>query len=1646
MSTRLIKSSAPRSGARSNLVEVLRAHALERPGRRAYTFLADGAAGADGAESWTWAELDARARAIGAALARERGQGERALLLFPPGLDFIAAFFGCLYAGVVAVPCYPPRPRRDHPRLRAIARDARPRFVLTTPELAARREGIAEPTPELAAASWLVPAALEPRLGEEWDEQLMEETKPETPAFLQYTSGSTALPKGVIVTHGNILHNEEMIRAAFGQSEESVVVGWLPLYHDMGLIGNVLQPLCTGSSAVLMPPMAFLQRPARWLEAISRYRATTSGGPNFAYDLCVRKVTPEDRAALDLSSWSVAFNGAEPVRAATLERFAETFATCGFRREAFYPCYGLAEATLFVSGGQRGVLPARGYFDPTALEQGSAVPALPEESWNARALVGCGRAWDGQRIVVADPETGAAVPPGRVGEVWVAGPSVAGGYWDRPEETARTFGAVLAGSPAGGDRFLRTGDLGFFWDGELFVTGRLKDLIILRGRNLYPQDVELAAEASHPGLEPGGGAAFSVEVDGEERLVVVHEIARRFRPEPETVATVAAAVRRVVAEELEAQIHEVVLIRTGTLPRTSSGKVQRHACRAGYLAGDLEVVGRDAAAAVDGEDLQEGALPDREAFLRAELARAAGVDPAAVDPGRPPVELGLDSLAAVELSHRIETALGVSIPLTRWLEAPSLAAVLEGLNPSPPVPLSHPLPPTGRGENQQDVFPLSHGQRGLWFLERWAPAASAYNIPVPLRLRGDLDAAALFRAVEKMAVRHPALRTTFEEQGGEPVQRVHGRLEPETFFYKDAARWSEAELGEWLAREAWRPFDLGRGPLLRVALFVRGEQEHVLLLTIHHLIADFWSLAVLARELEALYRREIEGGEARLAAVSRTYADHVARERERLASGAEALWAYWGERLGGDLPALDLPGDRPRPALPTWRGGSAVLPLGVELSDGLAALARRRGATLFAALLAGFQTLLHRLTGQEDLIVGAPSAGRTSADLAGVVGYFIDTLPLRADLGGDSAFGDLLGRTAGVVSGALANPVPLTLLAERLHPERDPGRSPLFQTMLVLQRAHRPADRDWSAFALGEEGARSALADLAAESVRLAERRVPFDLTLMVAEEAGSHGLVASLQYALDLFDPAMAARIAGHFRTLLAAAVADPSLPLSELPLLSVAERRQVLVEWAEGPAIEPAPDRLLHELFLDQAARTPQTVALIAGEDRWTYADLAARSEAVADRLRALGVGPEDRVGICARRSPELVAGLLGILQAGGAYVPLDPAHPRPRLARILADARPAAVLVGEGLEEILPEHGAQRLALSSDVGEGLAPSREGASPSPTQRLIASDTLAYLIYTSGSTGEPKGVAIRHSSAVALVRWAWEVFPEADLHRVLASTSIGFDLSVFELFVPLSRGGAVVLAENVLALPELPAADEVTLVNTVPSALSTLLRTSGLPASVRTVNLAGEPLTRELAARLHELPQVERVFNLYGPSEDTTYSTFSLVERGEIPTIGRPLAGTRARVLDRKLQPVPPGVAGELCLGGAGLARGYLGRPELTAERWMPDAFAGTPGERLYRTGDLARFLPDGRLEFLGRIDHQVKVRGFRVEPGEIEAALVTHPGVGEAVVVARGEGGERRLVAFVIRQDERVDAPALSAFLQESLPAHLVPAAFSF
>jgi len=1371
------------------LVELLRACAGSQPDKDAYTFLIDGETEET---SLTYGELDQRARAIGARLQSLRARDQLVLLLYPPGLEYIAAFFGCLYAGAVAVPVYPPTSRRSLPRLWSIVKDACPRVALTTAPILSKLEQTSG-SPELPALQWVTTDNLDISFASQWrSEPLLGESL----AFVQYTSGSTATPKGVLLTHDNLLQNQRMIQIAFEQTEQSIILGWLPLYHDMGLIGNVLQSMYCGAPCVLMSPLSFLQRPARWLQAISRYRATTSGGPNFAYDLCVRKIGLQERANLDLLSWTVAFNGAEPIREGTIDRFCAAFEPCGFRREAFFPCYGLAEATLFVSGGPKSASPVIARVKRAALEMNTVVVAGGADE-NVTSFVGSGCTWMDQEIRIVDPVSLHECPPGVIGEIWVAGPHIAQGYWARPEESESTFKAYVADTKAG--PYLRTGDLGFMREAELFVTGRLKDLIIIRGRNYFPHDIELTVERSHDNLRPGGGAAFSIDLLGEEHLVVVHEVDRHNFDLQEVIG----AIRQAVTEEYELQVHAIVLLKAGSLPKTSSGKIQRHACRASFLNGGFAAlatwranIGR---ANIETGDVSSDTtlklslrsnpnLLAIEEWLVDALATRLRVDRSEFQRNRPVTYYGVDSLLAVDLIHTMETSLGVNVTVADLLQSSSLAHLAARVFDSLQARVEQiqtPLPP----QAEPPEAPLSYSQRALWFLHQLAPESAAYNISAAARIHSTLDVVALQQSLQKLIERHPALRTTFPVEAETPVQWVNDFITI-NLNQKDTSHLNEAAFAEYLKEETLRAFDLSNGPLLHVSLFKRTTKEYVLLFVAHHMVGDFWSMALLINDLATIYQAQTTSSGTTLTPLSVNYLDYSRSQAELLAGPeGERLWNYWQKQLSAAQPVLNLPTCRPRPQVQTYTGANERFYLDKELTGNLKQLCQVYNSTLYTTLLAAFQILLYRYTGQDDFLVGSPTSGRRATAFRSVVGCFMNPVVLRARVSPEMTFESFHSEVRQTVLEAMDHAdYPFGLLVERLQVERDPGRAPLFQIMFSWQQSPLPQQPELSAFALAESGKRMEIGGLAFEAIPLDQPVAQFDLTLMMAEVGDE--LAGVMQYNTDLFDATAIARLAQHFQVLLADIVSNPQKRVVDLQLLTPPDAQLLLRDFND--TLTGYDEELcLHTLFEAQVKRTPEQTALVFQDDEYTYSELNRRANQLAHHLKKLGIGPEVGVGICLERSLEMVVGLLGILKAGGAYLPLDPAYPKDRLAYMLADSEARVLLTQSDLAVDLTA-GVQRVCL--DRWTDFAGELEENSPSES----TAQNLAYVIYTSGSTGRPKGVMISHRNVVNFCAGLDRCFAPQDIGTWLAVTSISFDISVLELLWTLTRGFKVVIQSEV--------------------------------------------------------------------------------------------------------------------------------------------------------------------------------------------------------------------------------------------------------
>jgi amino acid adenylation domain-containing protein len=1220
---------------------------------------------------------------------------------------------------------------------------------------------------------------------------------------------------------------------------------------------------------------------------------------------------------------------------------------------------------------------------------------------------------DAEHPLIGRPLTGEAayvldagmwpVPIGIPGALYMGGEGVTRGYLHRPDLTAERFIPNPYGPP--GSRLYQVGDLvRYLPTGELDFLGRLDTQVKVRGFRIELGEIE-SALTRHPEVREAAVLA-SPEEAGGNRLIAYVESARDLA---------AGELRSLLKRSLPDYMVPAAFVLLRELPLTPNGKIDRRALAALPLYTEGAETTGSRAPRNYVEEVLAGIWSDV-------FGQAVGVTDNFFD-------LGGHSLLATRVVSRVREAFGIELPVRRLFERPTLAGLAESVEAALDVggaleaPTIEPAPRTG-------PLPLSFSQRRLWFLDQLDPGSAVYNIPYPLRLEGRLDPQILQSAFAEVVRRHEALRTTFPGLDGEPYQAIA----PAASFplpviditgLPEALRSAEAAV--LVESESRRPFDLGSGPLFRAMLLRLGPARHVLLLAMHHIVSDGWSLEILLRELAALYEACAAGRPSPLPELPVQYADFAVWQRRWLSGEAlSRQLEHWRHQLAGAPAGLDLPTDFPRPAVQTFKGASHSAALPAELSAGIRAFCRREGVTLFMLLLAGFDVLLARYSGQEDVLVGSPVANRNRGETEGLIGFFVNTLVLRVQLGAASSFRNALRQAREAALTAYGHQdLPFETLVEELRPERDLSRTPFFQALLSLQTAGPGLP---------------ALGEVRLEEIEGQSTAAKFDLSLFVVDAETT--LQVGVEYSTDLFEGATAVRLLGHIERLLAAAVSDPERGWRDLPLLTEAEREQLLVGFNDTGSTS-GPELCLHQLFEAQVERTPERTALVDPEGvRLSYRELDARAGRLARRLRALGLGPERLAGVLMDRTADLVVTLLAVQKAGGAYAPLDPNYPRNRVLLMLETSRAAVLVTRRQLAE----------AFAGELPAGLRTVflDPGWETEPVEELLEAqaalpDNLAYVIFTSGSTGVPKGVAIQHRSAVAMVRWAHAMYTPEEYAGVLASTSICFDMSVFEIFATLAAGGKILLAENALALPDLEARDEVVLVDTVPSAMSELLRMGRLPSTIRTVNLGGEALKGSLVREIYgQLPGVERVVNLYGPSEDTTFTSYAVVPRDAgHPLIGRPLMGEAAYVLDAAMRPVPVGIPGALYMGGEGVTRGYLHRPDLTAERFIPNPY-GPPGSRLYQVGDLVRYLPTGELDFLGRLDTQVKVRGFRIELGEIESALTRHPEVREAAVLAMPEeAGGNRLVAYV-ESARDLAVGELRSLLKRSLPDYMVPSAF--
>jgi surfactin family lipopeptide synthetase A len=1411
-------------------------------------------------------------------------------------------------------------------------------------------------------------------ISQESEENLNSGVNPANLAYIIYTSGSTGKPKGTMIVHQGLVNYLSWCIKAYAVADG---VG-SPVHSSIGFdatITSLFSPLLVGQRVVFLPEK-------QEIEALSAILCSQS---NFS----LVKITPAHLALL--SELLPSKEAAGQTRALIIGGEALSKKSISFWQTH-------APETRLVNE-----------YGPTETVVGCCIYEVPTQT-SLSGLVPIGRPIANTQLYILDQSL-QPVPIGVAGELHIGGDGLARGYLNRTELTTQKFiPNPFSDEPAA--RLYKTGDLArYLPDGNIEFLGRIDNQVKIRGFRIELGEIEAVLRQNRAVQD---AVVIDQEYDPGDKRLVAYVV-----PSQEQVLS-TSELRRYLKQKLPDYMVPSAFVRLEALPLTPNGKVDRRA---------LPVPDSTRT------DLEEDFVAPRtpvEKVLAEIWAEVLGVERVGIHDKF--LELGGHSLLAIRIVSRLRDTLKVELPISSLFASPTVAELaqrIEAGDQEKPFLQAPPIQLVSRNQN----LPLSWNQQRLWFLAQLEPNSPVYNEPFTIRFPGAIDVDALSKALNEIIKRHESLRERFITIDGQPVQVIDP---PSTFnlavvdlrqFPQDQR---EAEALRLATRESKQLFDLTSGPLLRATLIQLADEDYRLFMTVHHIVIDGVSIySVFLPELAALYEAFSTGKPSPLAELPIQYADFTLWQRQWLAGEIlESQLDYWKQQLRGDLPVLQLPYDRPRPAVQTFRGARQCLTLSKDLTASLKTLSQQEGVTLFMTLLAAFKTLLYRYTEQEDIVVGTVSAGRNRPEIEGLIGFFLNTLVLRTDMSGSPSFRQLLGRVREITLGAYAHEdLPFEKLIQTLQPDRNLSHNPLFQVAFVLEPPMPSLNCGWTMSQL----------DIQTDTAKL-------DLTLELDERP--EGIIGRFEYNTDLFEASTISRMIGNFQTLLEGIVADPDKRLWELPLLTVAQQQQ-LVALNNTKADYPL-EACIHQLFEAQVERTPDAVAVVFENEQLTYRELNRRANQLAHHLQKLGVQPEMLVGICVERSLEMVVGLLGILKAGGAYLPLDPSYPQERLAFMLEDAQVSVLLTQQKLLAGLPEYKGHRFCLDTEW-EVLAQESE---EKPVSN-VTTDNLAYTIYTSGSTGKPKGVLVTHQNLVHSTSARISYYSEPVTSFLLLS-SFAFDSSIAGIFWTLCQGGILVLPpdkfqQELLQLTKFIAQHQISHLLSLPSLYSLILEQAEPQqlTCLRTVIVAGEPCSRELIERHSKLLAHTSLFNEYGPTEGTVWSSVYHCQpsglRTQVP-IGRPIANMQIYLLDKYLNPVPIGVPGEIHIGGAGIARGYLNRPELTNQKFIPNPFSDEPGQRLYKTGDLARYLSDGNIEFLGRLDHQVKIRGFRIEQGEVESTLLQHPTVRETTVIAREDiPGDKRLVAYVVPNPEQTPTiDELRRFLKQKLPDYMVPSAF--
>jgi len=1607
------------------------------PNKVAYTFLEKGE---EETATITYEQLYEQAGHVARELhANGVRPGERALLLFPSCIEYVVAFLGCLRAAVIAVPLFPPQSQKNSQfRMETVSLDCSAAAILTTSPTYDSMQSWLESSNVLKNLPCVFPDKLEQSKPSSW---LEPRVIPETIAFLQYTSGSTGAPKGVVVTHRNLVHNEECLRQALQHDENSNIASWLPIFHDMGLIGNILQTIYVGAHCVFMPPIAFVQKPIRWLNAITKYRCQTSMAPNFAYDLCCERVSEQDKKKLDLSCWQSALNGSEPVRYETLERFAKYFADCGFDYKTLYPGYGLAESTLMVTSPR--VEESYHHLSVSAkeLSENKVAPRRSENNGTVE-LAASGRVWCNTDLAIVNPSTLERCSNDEIGEIWVHSASVARGYWNNTAATEETFCAQIYNDS---DRrfFMRTGDLGFLKNEHLYVTGRHKELVLIRGQNYYPQDIERSIQNSNEAFVVNGGAAFSLDASGEEKLIVVQEIKRTALRKLNIEAVVADAYKAISAEH-ELKLHCICLLKPARLSKTSSGKIQRRAMKAKYLASELEPIiihhytSDDLAPAhiepFNFKRLENKTIKEKvdavSGYLVNLIASVAQVTTSDMQGDSELVEIGLDSMSLVNLQHLIvenfclvesESNTEISSDLTIDTLSNNIIALHENQ-----------LSGSTRKDDYQEYLEstklgsrISLNQESLWLVQYLYPTSYTHNVVVPIEIHSELKLDLFRETLSEIIQAEEVFRKAYQ-QNESGVNAIENNIYPHLDSI-DCRDWTDDEIATVIDKFWKRPFKLETEVPARFIL-IRKESGHIFVPVIHHIITDMWSILIFLERLFISYQNGIHTD------ISTHPYSRFAYEQARHLDSDTARRGedFWVNELEG-CQVLRLPTSANKTAATPFKGKSIGLQFDNTLTHRIKSVSKDLGVTPYIFCLSSLNILLSKISGQSDFVIGTATAGRNRAAYRETLGYFVNPIPLRTTLNLSDSIVQYIHATKRRVSASLSHQeIPFQRIIDIAGKNSNGTTSPLFNVMFAYQSL--PRLKQAYPLVLANRSVEFSMGDFSVSSVPLKKHCAQYPVTLTLVEsDIGYDGVI---EFDDAMFSNSFIESLAAEYTRVIDSALNTPNETIAKITGSNTTEHTASTPSDAFVPITE----------FLDRhSLTTPDALAIKDNSHSYTYSDFAKRVNQLSHWLLDKKFEKEAVVAVHMERSCLYSVVMQAIIQSGLTYLPLDTELPPQRLEHIIRDAKPILFFNDESSSDTLQSI-IDDLKITENF-DAVNPAKLDIDQKSTQTPIihiASDQLAYIIYTSGSTGTPKGVLCTHQGLRNCIEQCATHFELDSRHRMLQSASYSFDASIWNCFLCLYAGSSLIIPNRYQLIPGPDLVGLINKENINYCFLSPTLMAEIDPRSVpglTKVVAGGEELQGKIANKWFS--ENRAVYNAYGPTETSICATVSKCTSSNwVPHIGKPLENVALILLDEALDEVPNGQEGEIYISGISLARGYLNSPEKDRKSFIDLSDSSESRIRFYKTGDRAVLDEDGNLHYRGRKDGMVKIAGHRIELGEIRNVLIQQINqIDNAAVIVRNE----KLECFYVTKQGAIEATEIRNRLVKHLPNYMIPSSFT-